>query len=107
MTDMHVNEPLLNQIIKIQGSQALKISNLDNKIDGVEKGVTKILFYIENDEKTGTKGVVSKQKDMSKRLSFIENELENQKIKDKTQKKILAGIVAFSTAIGGLIAKYI
>ena len=68
---MHVNEPLLKQIIKTQGSQALKISDFENKIDGVERGVIRILSYIENDETTGTKGVVAKQKDMSKRISGL------------------------------------
>lgn len=103
---MHVNEPLLRQIIKTQGSQALKISHFDNKIDGVEKGVIRILSYIENDNATGTKGVVSKQKDMSKRISKIENDLENAKIKNKTLIGAATFLGAVVTTVLGLIAKF-
>lgn len=106
MNDMHVNEPLLREIIKTQATQAGKISAFDNKLDDVEKGIVRILSYIENDNSTGTKGVISKQKDMSKRISKIENELENTQLKNKTLIGVASFIGAAVMAIIGLIAKF-
>jgi len=107
MTDMHVNEPILREIMKIQATQAGKISNLDNKIGGVEKKVDKILFYIENDDATGTKGVISKQKDMSKRISKIENGIKNDKLKTKTTIATASFIGGLIATVGGFLAKYV
>lgn len=94
---MHVNEPLLKAIIGSQASQAGKLSTFENNQKAVERKVDKILFYMENDESTGNKGVIFKQKDMSKRISKIENDLENSKIKTKAT-------IATASFIGGLIA---
>lgn len=106
MTDSHVNEPLLREIIKIQASQAIKISDFENKIGGIEKGVDRILTYIENDNATGSKGIVHKQKDMSNRLSQIENDLENTKIRNKTLIGAATFLGAVVTTIVGLLAKF-
>lgn len=106
MNDMHVNEPLLREIIRTQANYAGRVSGLENKLDDVEKGVHRILLYLENDEATGSKGIVAKQKDMSKRISFIENELENTKIKNKTLIGAATFLGAIVTAIAGLIAKF-
>jgi len=106
MNDMHVNEPLLREIIKTQGTYAGKLSAFDNKISDVEKGVIRILSYMENDETTGTRGIVAKQKDMSKRISHIENELENAKIKNKTLVGVATFIGAAVTTLVGLVAKF-
>ena len=107
MKDMHVNEPLLKQIIKQQASQSGKVSDVDNKLSDLEKGVTRILSYLENDDAMGTKGIVHQQKDMSKRISHIENQMENQEIRVKTQIRLAGGIAGALATIGGLVAKYL
>lgn len=96
---MHVNEPLLREIIKTQGILA-------KKVDVIEDGMSRISIYLENDDKTGKKGLIYKQHDMSVRLSNIENDRENEKIKIKTTIKVVSTISALVSTATAFVVKY-
>ena len=53
------NTVLLENLAQEQLSHATQISILTNKVDDLETGISRILFLLENDVKTGSKGIVS------------------------------------------------
>ena len=54
----NINTPLLKEIAKKQLEQATFISGLENSVSDLKTVTHRILFLLENDDTTGSKGLV-------------------------------------------------
>ena len=80
------NTPLIKEIAEKQLEQGLIISNLMNEVSDLKKDLTglrndigQLLFYINDDHKTGNPGIVSQLRNDKNRIESLEkfkNELK-------------------------------
>lgn len=90
---MNENTVLLESLGREQLNHATQISNLTNKVDDLEHGISRILFLLENDARTGSKGIVEQVR---------ENTVFREAIKTKvTTLGIVGGVI--STAVMWII----
>lgn len=64
----NANTPLIQKLLNKQLEHSLMISNLTNDLTDTKKIVSKILFHIENDDRTGQKGMVARLHDVEKKV---------------------------------------
>jgi hypothetical protein len=50
----------------------ITMADIDERLKIVEDNTTKILFYLENDDKTGKKGIVAQVENNTERVSLLE-----------------------------------
>jgi len=93
----------LIKIAQEQATQAGQISTIMNHMSDIKKNqegfqdsVQRILSFLENDNATGSKGIVARQGIIESRISAIELERGTE----KTKQKIYIGVATF---VGGLI----
>jgi len=77
MSGINPNTTLLKTVAKDQLEHAIKISTLTNKVDDLETGIQRILYLLENDDKTGSKGIAEQvrvntsfRQDLKAKLQF-------------------------------------
>ena len=73
MAQQNQNTKLLKNLADKQLEQASDISILTNKVDDLEKGIQRILFLIDDDKNTGSKGAIGRIMACEKRTDKLEN----------------------------------
>lgn len=58
MSPVNQNTALLKKLASKQLEQAVEMSNLRNAVDDLQEGMIRVLYLLENDSKTGSKGIV-------------------------------------------------
>lgn len=84
------NNELLKELSKNQFEMSIIVSNLKKEVSDLRGESTRILSYLDNDPKTGKKGMYERLNDSEKDISDL-----------KGYKKFLIGIGAVILAIGG------
>ena len=90
------NTPLIKEIAEKQLEQGLQISILMNQVSDLKNDMAQLLFYINDDHKTGNPGIVSQHRNDSKRLDKLEQFKNELKVS-------VAVIGAFAGIVGNLI----
>ena len=60
---------------------SITMEDIDKRLTVVEENTRKILFYLESDSKTNTKGIIESHHDIEKRLRLLELERKMEKVR--------------------------
>lgn len=77
-----------------------EIEKLNSKYESLDKKVDKILFYLENDNKTNKKGLVQQ-------VTELKTDIDEIKTKERVKIGKVGVISSILGAIGGFLIKYI
>jgi len=80
MDQMNKQEkPIIEQIALKQLESAVIISQLQNDVDSLILGMQRVLFLLEDDDRTGTAGAVAKVRGNETRIRSLESYRDNLK----------------------------